>query len=154
MGSLSGSVLWKGTAKSLTSLVNFLWCLEWGGDIHEKSARAFLLKSSFSTAKVLQDTYNRHNSANLYKFYVLAGKLYNPFHTSLKFFCFTENYITEMRPQVIRQKPFSHCRVENEGVFPNFPFALLWLQANASVTGTAQSKLNLYGLVTMTVKPF
>lgn len=58
-----------------------------------------------------------------------------------------------MRPQVIRQKQFSHCIVENEGVFPSFPF-VLWLQANASVTGTAQSKLNLYGLVTMTVKPF
>lgn len=94
--------------------------------------------------------YNKHNLVNLHNIYILAEKLYNRFDTSPPLFCFTENRITEMRPQVRKQTQF----VENAGLFPYFSFALPWLQANVSVTGTAHYKPNLYRLLTMTVKPF
>lgn len=62
--------------------------------------------------------------------------------------------MTEMMSKVRKQNQFSHCIVEHTGLFPHFPFALSWLQADASVTGIARYKPNLYGVVIMTVKPF
>lgn len=126
-------------------LFNFLWCSDWGGDIHDRPAEAFLLRGSFTTAKVFQGVYNKYNLVDLHIIYTLAGKLYDPSDISLPFFRFTENHTTEMRPQVKKQNQFSHCIAENAGVFPHFPLALSRLQANASVPGLHTTNLAFSG---------
>lgn len=56
----------KGMTNSLFSLFNFLWCSEWGGDVHDRSAEGFLLKGLFITAKVPQAIYNKCNLVTLH----------------------------------------------------------------------------------------
>lgn len=60
-GSLSRICIVENKWQIVYLLFNFLWCLDWGGDIHDAPAEAFLLRGSFTTAKVFQGANNKYN---------------------------------------------------------------------------------------------